>query len=328
MERQKRIAAKSSSATSQSPVASHLTKRQVPTKISPSSYKGSKFSDSEPGPSSPLQRFPVRTASSAGSVDSLKASKTSKLNTRGHLNDNKLSRSVSSLPESKLEKGDSTSSAKASMARIRRLSEPKVSAVRQTSSVKPQGTGTISKTKAADGPESKKISAIVNHDKSKIAALPELKVRTSNASEIVQNVSSVEGKTQKLNDKKSSTNSEGTMLKKNEMGIPPNDDGDDNPVIEKTVLMLEREKPHAPAICGSEEKIGITKKEYANDKAAEKTETSSNYVAIRAPVSPLSMDIIDKETSVSQSHLQPASTEVCIHNCCTNVFTTIQFYNN
>jgi hypothetical protein len=66
--------------------------------------------------------------------------------------------------------------------------------------------------------------------------------------------------------------------------------------------MLEREKPYAP------------KKEYDSDKVAEKTETSSNYVAIRAPVSPLSMDIIDKETPESQSHMQPISTEVCIHS--------------
>jgi hypothetical protein len=306
MERQKRIAAKSSSVSTQSPEASHVTKRRVPAKLSPSSHKGSKFSDSEPGPSSPLQRFPARTAS-VGSADSTKTSKTSRLSARSHLNDNKLSQSVSSLPESKLEKGDSATNTKASMARIRRLSEPKMSSVRQTSAAKPHGTGTISKTKASDGPESKKISAIVNHDKSKIAALPELKVRTSKASEIVQNVSSVKVKTQKVNDNKSSMNSESTMLKKNETGISSNDDGDDNTVIEKTVVMLEREKPYAPTNY-------VPKKEYDGDKVAEKTETSSNYVAIRAPVSPLSMDIIDKETPESQLQMQSISTEVCIHS--------------
>lgn len=304
MERQKRIAAKSGTVTTQSPVASHVTKKQVPTKLSPSSHKGSKFSDSEPGPSSPLQRFPARTTS-AGSVDSLKTSKTSRLSTRGHLNDNKLSQSVSSLPESKLEKGDSATNTKASMARIRRLSEPKMSSVHQTSSVKAHGTGTISKTKASDGPaESKKISAIVNHDKSKIAALPELKVRTSKANGIVQNVSSVKEKTQKLNGNKSLMNSEDTMLKKNETGISSNDDGDENPVIDKTVVMLECEKPSAPTIYAPE-------KEYDSDKVTQKTETASNYVAIRAPVSPVSMDVIDKETSESQSHLPPISSEVC-----------------
>ncbi|KAI5407979.1 hypothetical protein KIW84_053999 [Lathyrus oleraceus] len=96
---EKRIAAKSSSVTSHSPAASHVTKREVPKKLSPSSHKGSKFSDSGPGPSSPLQRFPSRTAS-VGSADSSKTSKNSRLSTRNHLNENKLSQSVSSLPES------------------------------------------------------------------------------------------------------------------------------------------------------------------------------------------------------------------------------------
>ncbi|KHN05080.1 COP1-interacting protein 7-like isoform X2 [Glycine soja] len=311
MKRQKRIAAKSSAITAQSP--SQLTKKQLPTKLSPSSHKGSKFCDSEPGESSPLQRFPVRTAS-VGSNDSLKASKTSRLISRSHLDNNKLSRSVSSLPESKLEKDDNTTDTKASMARIRRLSEPKISTTHQTSSVKPHGTGTISKTKAADGPESKKISAIVNHDKSKTAALPELKIRTSKATEVPQNRTTVKEKAHKLNDNKSSMNSQGTMLKKNEIGTSFDDDGDNNPVVEKTVVMLEREKPYVPPIHSSEENFDIPKKQYDNDEVMEKTETASNYVAIRAPVSPLSMDIIDKETSERQSHLQPISTEVKIDN--------------
>lgn len=227
---EKRIAAKSSSVTSHSLAASHVTKREVPTKHSPSSHKGSKFSDSEPGPSSPLQRFPTRIAS-VGSADSSKTSKNSRLSTRNHLNEKKLSQSVSSLPESKLEKSDSATKAKAS-----------------------------------DGPESKKISAIVNHDKSKIAALPELKVKTSKASSIVQNVSPMKVKTQKLNDNKSPTNSEGTnsMLKKKETGISSIDDGDDNPVIEKTVVMLEcEEKSYAPAIFAP-------MKEYDSAKVKEK----------------------------------------------------------
>ncbi|KAK7278424.1 hypothetical protein RJT34_23452 [Clitoria ternatea] len=315
MERQKRIAAKSGSITTQLP--SQLAKKQLPSKLSPSSHKGSKFSDSEPGSSSPLQRFPVRTAS-ARSNDSLKTSKTSRLNSRSHLEDNKLSRSVSSLPESKLEKGDITTDTKASMARIRRLSEPKMSTVSQpsSSSVKPHGIGTTSKTKAVDGPESKKISAIVSHDKSKTAALPELKIRTSKASDIAQSRSSVKEKAHKLNDSKPSMNSEGTVPKKNEMVTSSNDDGDDNPVVEKTVVMLECEKPYALPIHNPEENFGIPKKQYDHDKVAEKAETASNYAAIRAPVSPLSTDIVDKETSESQSHLQPtiSTTKVKMDN--------------
>ncbi|TKY53756.1 hypothetical protein E2542_SST25298 [Spatholobus suberectus] len=145
MERQKRIAARSNSTATKSPMPSQQTKKQIPTKISPSSYKGSKFSDSEPGSSSPFQRFPIRRTSSVGSNDSSKAPKTTRLNTGSHSVTNKLSRSAPSLPEFKREKGDSTTDTKASMARLRRLSEPKMSTIRHTSSVsiKPRVLGQL-----------------------------------------------------------------------------------------------------------------------------------------------------------------------------------------
>ncbi|OIW21327.1 hypothetical protein TanjilG_32140 [Lupinus angustifolius] len=312
MERQKRIATRSSSITKQLPVPSQLTKKQLPTKLSTSSYKGSKFSYSELGPSSSLQRFSIKTAS-VGSNDYSKMSRSSRLNTGSHSTKNKLSQSVSSFPESKPEKGGGSTDTKASMARIRRLSkpkmnnasmapirrlsepkinnasmaqirrlsEPKMNTILQDPSVKPRSTGAISKTKSADGPDIKKGSAILNHDKSKTAALPELKIRTSKESDSVQTQSSTKEKTWKLNGNKSDPNSEDTMPKKNEMRSSSNDDGDDNPA-----------------------------KQYDNDKVVEKTETASNYIPICAPVSPQSMDIIDKETTENQSHLQPVSTVV------------------
>ncbi|KAF7837452.1 COP1-interacting protein 7 [Senna tora] len=308
IERQKRIASRSSSIPANSPVPSPLTKKQLPTKLSPSSHKGSKFSDTEPGSSSPLQRFPVRTAS-VGSNDSIKASKSGRLNTGSHSTENRLSRSVSSLPEPKQENGDGATDSKVSMARIRRLSEPKMITIRQNTTVKPKNTTTISKTKVADGHESKKISAIVNHDKSKTATLPELKVRTATASDIVHNRSSVKEKTQKLNDNKSSVNSEGALLKKSVNAISSHDNEDDNPIIEKAVVVLECEKPSAPAIPMSEEKVGVPEKQHGNYKVAEKTETVSDYVAIRAPVSP-GMDMVNREITENQAQMQPISTEV------------------
>ncbi|KAJ1431529.1 hypothetical protein SESBI_07060 [Sesbania bispinosa] len=308
MERQKRIAARNGSITTKSPMPSQQTKKQFTTKLLPSSHKGSKFSDSEPGLSSPFQRFPIRTAS-VGSHDSSKASKTSRLNTGSHSVTSKLSRSVPSLPISKQDKGDGTTETKASMARIRRLSEPKMSTIRQTSSVKPRSSRTISMTKGADESESRKISAIVNYDKNKTATLPELKIRISKPSDIVQDKSSIKEKTQKLNGTKSSMNLEGTLLKKNENGISPTDDGDENPIIEKTVVMLECEKPCASDINGdkSREETEKPKRIYDNDKVMEKTRTLSSYVAVHAPISPLSTDI---ETSENQSHMQPISTKV------------------
>ncbi|RDX88343.1 COP1-interacting protein 7, partial [Mucuna pruriens] len=309
MERQKRIAARSNSITTKSPMPSQQSKKQTPMKISPSSYKGSKFSDSEPGSSSPFQRFPIRTAS-VGSNDSSKALKTSRLNTGSHSVTNKLSRSAPSLPQSKREKGDGATDTKASIARLRRLSEPKMSTIRHTSSVsvkpRPRGARTTSVTKAANETEIRKISAIVNHDKSMTAALPELKIRTSKASNIVQNRSSIKEKTRKLNVNKSSTKSEGTLLKKNEFGISAIDDEDDNPIIEKTVVMLEREKPCAPNINDdkSKEKTGITKRQYDNGKVMEKTERVSSYVAVPTPVS------VEIETSQNKLHVLPISSKV------------------
>lgn len=312
-ERQRRIAAKSSSLTTKSPMPSQQTKKQFPTKFSPSLHKGSKFSDSEPGSSSPFQRFPIRIAS-VGSNDSSKASRTSRLNTGSH--SSKLSRSVPSLPGPKQEKGSGTTDTKASMARIRRFSEPKMSTIRQTYSVKPRGSRTISTTKAANDNERRKISAIVNHDKGKTATLPELKIKISKASDIVQDRSSIKDNTQKLNGNKSSMNSEGALLKKSEVGISSTDDGDDNPIIEKTVVMLDFEKPCALAINNdkSREKTVVANRQYDNDKVTKKTEMVSSYVAVRAPVSSLSTDKVNLETMENQSRVKPVSTKVRLRN--------------
>ncbi|XP_028769626.1 COP1-interacting protein 7 isoform X2 [Neltuma alba] len=309
MERQKRIASRSSSIPAQQSVPSPLTKKRLPTKLSPSSLKGSKFSDAEPGSSSPLQRFPVRI-SSVGSNDS-KASKSSRLNAGSHSAENKLSRSVPSLPGSKQEKRGDTADTKASMARIRRLSEPKMSTIRQNSTVKPQSTATMSKTKVADGAESKKISAIVNHDKNKTATLPEVKVRTAKATDVSHNRSSVKEKTEKVNGNKISTNLEGALPKKSVNTDSSHDNEDDNPIIEKTVVVLESEKPSDPAIHMTEEKVGgrVPEKQCDNCEVTEKTEAVSNYVAIRAPVSP-SMDLVNREITQNQAQLQPISSEV------------------
>ncbi|KAA8527781.1 hypothetical protein F0562_035350 [Nyssa sinensis] len=92
MERQKRIAARVGSTSAQSPLPSLQTRKQMLTKVSPSSHKGSKFSDSEPGVLSPLQRSKIR-ATSLGSRDSQKASKARKLNNDSHLMGNRSSRS-------------------------------------------------------------------------------------------------------------------------------------------------------------------------------------------------------------------------------------------
>ncbi|XVF62835.1 hypothetical protein PTKIN_Ptkin09bG0040500 [Pterospermum kingtungense] len=294
MERQKRIAARGSSIPAQSSLATQ-SRKQLPSKLSPISHKGSKFTDAEPGPSSPLQRSIKIT--SARSADSQKASKSSKLNTETHSSGNRLSRSVSSLPEPKKDNGVVTPDTKASMARIRRLSEPKTSSSPHVSSVKSRNSEPSSKTKASGGNESKKISAIMNHDKSKIATLPELKIKTTKAPDVTHGKAGGNGMTQKVNGSISSSN-DVTEPNRNKGKVSLHVDGDDSTVIEKTVMMLECEKPSFPKVSSSEGTPAVQKE---NDgKVGRKTEMVSEYAAIHASVSSLNVDAVDKEHQIQQ----------------------------
>ncbi|CAL5381744.1 unnamed protein product [Camellia sinensis] len=86
----------------------------MPTKLALSSVKGIKFSDSEPGSSSPLQRSKIRIAST-GSSESHKASKSNKSSNGSHFPGNRSTRSVSSLPEPRKENSDVTPDPKVPM---------------------------------------------------------------------------------------------------------------------------------------------------------------------------------------------------------------------
>lgn len=309
IERQKRIAARSSSIPAQSPLSSQQTRKRLPAKVSPSSLKGSKFSDSEPGSSSPLQRYTVRTAS-LGSGDSQKVSKPGRMSNGSHSAENRLSRSVSALPEPKKENNGLTPDPKVSMARIRRLSEPKMSSSHQVSSVKLRSAESVPKPKISDEPESKKISAIINLDRTKGATLPEIKIRTSKGPlDVVQNKSAAKEMTQKVNVTKSSGTTGGAELKRKGDKISTHCDMEENPVVEKTVVMLECEKPSVPVVQVSKEKMGAQEGQYDNYEVGVKTEVVSDYAAIRAPPSPLTMDGVDKEPIECQLQEQPSSYE-------------------
>lgn len=309
IERQKRIAARNSSIPAQSPLSSQQTRKRLPAKVSPSSLKGSKFSDSEPGSSSPLQRFTVRTAS-LGSGDSQKVSKPGRTSNGSHSAENRLSRSVSALPEPKKENNGLTPDPKVSMARIRRLSEPKMSSSHQVSSVKLRSAESVPKPKISDEPESKKISAIINLDRTKGATLPEIKIRTSKGPlDVVQNKSAAKEMMQKVNVTKSSGTTGGAELKRKDDKISTHCDMEENPVVEKTVVMLECEKPSVPVVQVSKEKMGAQEGQYDNYEVGVKTEVVSDYAAIRAPPSPLTMDGVDKEPIECQLQEQPSSYE-------------------
>ncbi|XP_044487155.1 COP1-interacting protein 7-like [Mangifera indica] len=310
IERQKRIAARGSSIPVQSPLPSQQTQKQLPTKLSPSTHRGSKFSDSEPGPSSPLQRFPVKT--SLGSSDSLKASK-ARTSLGSHSGGNRLTRSVSSLPEPKKVNTAVTPDTKVSMARLRRLSEPKLISSPYVSSVKPRSAEPSSKPKSSNGPESKKISAIVNYDKSKAASLPELKVRKSKETDVTHDKSAAKESTQKVNGTKSSTASEGTEMKRNKDKNSRHSVGDDNLIIEKTVVMLECEKPPAP-VHKREENKEFKKGLCDDNKVVENNKVVSDYAAIRALVSPLTIHGANKEPIQHQLQGKTGSHEVTREN--------------
>ncbi|XWS39167.1 hypothetical protein CRYUN_Cryun18bG0026800 [Craigia yunnanensis] len=296
MERQKRIAARGSSVPGQSSVPKQ-SRKQVPSKLSPISHKGSKFTDAEPGTSSPLQRS-IRTAS-VGSTDSHKASKPSKLNTGTHSSGNRLNWPVSSLPGLKKDIGGVTPDAKASTARIRRLSEPKTSSSPNVSSVKSRNSEPSSKTKVSVGPGSKKISAIMNHDKSLIASLPELKIKTTKAPDVTHSKSGGNEMTQKVNGSVSSF-SDVTEPNRNKVKVSLHTEGDDSTVIEKTVVMLECEKPSISTVNSSEGTTAVQKKNDGIFKIGRKTEMVSDYTAIRAPVSSLNVNALNKEHQIQQ----------------------------
>ncbi|XP_039063303.1 uncharacterized protein LOC120207988 [Hibiscus syriacus] len=287
MERQKRIAARSSSSIPAQSSMAAQSRKQMPLKLSPSSHKGSKFTDAEPGLSSPLQRS-IRTPP-VGSPASLKTPKPSKLNTGTNSRANKVSKSAPSLPVLKKDTSSVTPDAKATMARIRRLSEPKINGSTRVPSVKP-GNSEPSSKKVFRRPESRKISAIVNYDN-------KLKIKITKAPDITPSKSRGNEMTQKVNGSISST-----IDVKNPDKVSYDVNRDDGTVIEKTIVMLEREKPSVPTINSSEGTATVQKGYDGFNKIGRKTEKMvSDYAAPRAPVS--SVDTLDKIHWIQQRSL-------------------------
>ncbi|XP_073101807.1 COP1-interacting protein 7-like [Elaeis guineensis] len=287
-ERQKRIAARNGSNASQSPLTPQQSKARLPTKLSPSSYRGSKFSDSEPG-SSPSQKLLTRT----GSNDSQKITRTSKLNGSSHA----LSRSVSSLSEMKKENDNSTPEAKTASVQTRRLSDPKGTNIRRTSSLKSVTNAEVPKRGIPDEPQ-KKISALMQLDKSKLATLPGLKVRTSKGpSNMVQNKSAGKETSQKGAGSRTSQFSDTIHAKRTNDKASRLSKSDENLEIEKTVVMLENEVLPAPAVQASEAMIGIKDRMHGDDKI-KTAGLDSEYEAIHAPPSPIMVG----EVEISSAH--------------------------
>lgn len=300
LERQKRIAARGGPNAVKTSTPSPQAK-QLPTKPSAATNRRSKFSDSEPGSSSPLQRSKVRT--SVGSGVSHKASKVSILSEGSHVAGNRLIRSSSSLSETKRETNGITPDSKASMSRIRRLSEPKTITNSPVITMKSRSAEAVLKRKLSEGPERNKVSAIINLDRSKAATLPELKIKTAklhvNAD---QNISAVKDR-QKVNGVRPSVVPEKAELNAKACRQTLELDEDENPIVEKTVVVLECEKPSGPTLQPSEGKREVWSRQQHNDRDIEE---KSN--AIHAPLSP--MDGVDRQPITYQLQKQSDYNEV------------------
>lgn len=281
LERQKRIAARGSSIPAQPALPSQQTRKQLPTKLSPGSHKGSKFSDAEPGSSSPLQRSSVRTFS-VGSSESQKTSKTTRLSAADTSAGNRLSRSVPSFPEEIKENASVTPETKVSMARIRRLSEPRMTSSHNVSSVKLRNTE-VTRQKVSDGTDSKNISAIISLDRSKAATLPELRIRTPKSADNCRSKSAPKDAAAQAANKNKSMSSKGAELNNGNDPLSHQSEGDDNPIIEKTVVMLEPEKPATTMLQGLQEKVQLLKEDINIGKLGEKPEIVTNDIALHRP---------------------------------------------
>lgn len=281
-------------------------KSQLPTKLSLGSHKASRFSDSEPGSSSPLQRLPTKFAS-GGSGGPQKTPKPNRLNA-ARVAGNGVSRSASSLTD--LKKEDISHELKAVSIRTRRLLDPKGSNGHHAT-LKFGVGNTLSKTKLPVEPEINKISAIMSLDRTKSATLPELKIKTSRSnSDIIQNNSAAKEIKQKNNGNGSSLTPESIKSKKINEKAPHITSVDDNPVIEKTVVMLEHDVHAVPVVQTSEDKIKDKRGAHA-DGSIRTAMGVTEYAAIRAPASAVIISEVDTNPSQFQFDVHPSSNEVC-----------------
>ncbi|KAK6145931.1 hypothetical protein DH2020_019800 [Rehmannia glutinosa] len=276
LERQKRIAARVGSNSVKPSTLSPQTK-QLPVKFSATTNR-SKFSDSEPGSSSPLQRSKIRI--SVGSSESHKVPKASKLIEGSHMAGNRLTRSSSSLSETKRENNGVTPDSKASMSRIRRLSEPKTTNSPVTT-MKSQSAEAVLKRKFSEGSQRNKVSAIINLDRTKAATLPELKIKTPKTLlNTVENKPAQKDR-QKVNETRPSVFSENAELNVSTCDAARQIDSDD--IVEKTVVVLECEKPSLPTLYSSERKPDVWNQQHNNREKGEKRNIISEPAPIPAP---------------------------------------------
>ncbi|KAI3814407.1 hypothetical protein L1987_19162 [Smallanthus sonchifolius] len=230
MERQKRISARTTNSS-----IKQLPSSSSSSKLSTISHmRGStKFTDSEPGSSSPLQRSKIRPTSIDKSKKPSTSSSSSKLIDRNlSAAGNRMTRSLSSMPDTKKETSSVSTptdsyQASSSMTRTRRLSEPKrLNNTPHTTNTKTRSAESVSKPRTSNGPtETKKISEAIYQSKA-----AELKITTSS------NLTSQKVKVM-VKPPVTTTSQVAKQNLNNRLS-----DANDNPVIDKTVVMVEHNK--------------------------------------------------------------------------------------
>uniref|UniRef100_A0A453MMP9 COP1-interacting protein 7 n=2 Tax=Aegilops tauschii subsp. strangulata TaxID=200361 RepID=A0A453MMP9_AEGTS len=282
-ERQKRIAARSGASN---PISTPPQAKAKPSpKVSPSTHKSSKFTDAEPGSSSPLRKIIPARSSTPGS-DPHKTAKASKL---GGDSSSAVSKSTSSLAEIKKEKSGRTES---SIERLKKLAEPKSNA----STDHPPNPKSVSsdyprRRSLPEDVQTKKISAIMQLDETKSAALPELKVKSPRtpAAVVVKNKAAAKvTKEAPRGGPKAHATSESRDGKKSSNGkVSRVSSSDDNVVVEKTVVMLENEVVSTPPVVLPSGRSAES--ETRSDDRMENPSLEQEYIAIRAPPSPIDL---------------------------------------
>ncbi|OEL34202.1 hypothetical protein BAE44_0004777 [Dichanthelium oligosanthes] len=284
LERQKRIAARSS--TSKASTTPQQPKVKPSPKVSPSTYKSSKFSDAEPASSSPLRKLPAKTTLE---TDPKKTAKANKLNDSA----NAVSNSTSSLTDMKEKIGRAESSSE----RLRKLAEPKTNGL--TDHLLNSKLASVDHPRRRSMPQdtqTKKISAIMQLDQTKSATLPELKVKSPQAPAVVKNAIAAKEKKEASPGAEAPT-TETADVKKSNSNISRMNSNDDSAVVEKTVVMLENEVVSIPPITLHSGRNAA--KETSSDDRTEKPSPELEYTAIRGPPSPSPLILRDAESAVT-----------------------------
>ncbi|CAN6479517.1 unnamed protein product [Victoria cruziana] len=316
-ERQKRIAARSSSV--QSPSTSQLSKVRQSTKVSPGLLKSSKFTDSEASSPSPVPKIGARSGS-VGSISSVKILKRSSPNATRAVG-NGLIRSASSVPEFKKANAASSSDAKATISRLRRLSEPKsfsnrlsdgkstlkkresngsksrISPMKRLERAKPSATAILKNARSSlesDG-RGKKISPVTKLDRMKPSAAASFKATSSPSLRPSQNkveesvVGSSENQVSLSSSVERKTNDHGMCL----------NNINETMIIDKSVLTIEQEVSTSHV---SRESKELRSGSHNGNVVEEKVKVVSDYAAVLVPPSNMVANEFDsKEKQIKQA---------------------------